>query len=85
MGSVVEIEVDGLYMDVLEASPMRTTLQELGYQQPATLMQFDNSTIDGIINKIIKQKESKGRDNKFIQLQDRVKQGELRVFWASDK
>ena len=26
MGSVVEIEVDGLYMDVLEASPMRTTL-----------------------------------------------------------
>ena len=31
MGSVVEAKVGGLYMNALELSPMRTTLEELDH------------------------------------------------------
>ena len=54
MGSVVEAEVRGLYINALKASPMRITLKELNHPQPATPMRTDNSTVDGIMNKKIK-------------------------------
>ena len=69
-------------MNALELSPMRTTLEELDYPQTPTTIQTDNSTADGIMNRIIKQKQSKAMDKRFYWLQDRVKQGEFRVFWA---
>ena len=56
MGSAAEAEVRGLYMNALELSPMRTTLEELGYLQPPTPLKIDNSTADGIMNKTIKQR-----------------------------
>ena len=37
------------------------------------------------MNKTIKQKQSKAMDKRFYWLQDRVKQGEFRVFWAPGK
>ena len=36
MGSAAEVEVGGLYMNVPELSPMRTTLEELDQPQPPT-------------------------------------------------
>ena len=52
MGSAVETEVGGLYMNALELSPrMRTTLEELDYPQLGTTLRTDNSTADGITNK----------------------------------
>ena len=36
MGSAAEAEVGGLYMNALELSPMRTTLEELDHPQPPT-------------------------------------------------
>ena len=36
MGSAVEAEVSGLYMNALELSPTRTTLEELDHPQSAT-------------------------------------------------
>ena len=66
-------------MNTLEASPTRTTLEELDHPQLATPMQTDNSTVDGIMNKINKQNQSKVMDKQFYWLQDRVEQGEFRV------
>ena len=80
IGSTAEAEVGGLYMNTQELSPMRTTLKELGHPQPPTPLKTDNSTADGIMNKIIKQRQSKAMDKIFYQLQDRVKQGEFNVF-----
>ena len=54
MGSAAEAEVGGLYMNALELSPMRTTLEELDHPQPPTPLKTDNSTADGIMNKTIK-------------------------------
>jgi hypothetical protein len=37
------------------------------------------------MNKTVKQKQSKSMDMRFYWLQDRVKQGQFRVFWAPGK
>ena len=85
MGSAAEAEVAGLYMNAQELSPMRTTLEELDHPQPPTPLKTDNSTADGIMNKTIKQRQSKAMDKRFYWLQDRVEQGEFNVFWAPGK
>ena len=85
MASAAEAEVGALYMNAQELSPMRTTLEELDHPQPPTPLGTDNSTADGIMNKTIKQKQSKAMDKRFYWVQDRVEQGEFRVFWAPGK
>ena len=59
MGSAVEAEVGGLYMNALKLSPMSTTLKELDYPQPPTPIQTDKSTADGFMNKTIKKNKVK--------------------------
>jgi hypothetical protein len=49
-------------MNAKEAVPMRITLEELDHPQPATPIRTDNSTADGIMNKTVKQKQSKSMD-----------------------
>jgi hypothetical protein len=85
MQSAAEAECGGLYMNAKEAVPMRITLEELNHPQPATPMRTDNSTANGIMNKTVKQKQSKSMDMRFYWLQDRVEQGQFRVFWAPGK
>jgi hypothetical protein len=82
MQSAAEAECCGLYMNAKEAVPMRITLEELGHPQPATPIRTDNSTADGIMNKTVKQKQSKSMDMRFYWLQDRVEQGQFIIFWA---
>ena len=65
MGSAAEAEVGGLHMNRLELSPMETTLEELNRQQPATSLKTDNSTDNGIMNRTIKQRQSKEKDKRF--------------------
>ena len=54
---------------------MRTTLEELNHPQPAIPLKIDNSIVDGIMNKTIKQRQNKAMDKRFYWLQDRVEQG----------
>lgn len=53
---------------------MRNTLEELGYQQPATPMQVDNATAVDFIHKQIMQRQSKVTGMRFYWLQDRQQQ-----------
>jgi hypothetical protein len=82
MQSAAEAECGGLYMNAKEAVPMGITLEESNHPQPATPIRADNSTADGIMNKTVKQKQSKSMDMRFYWLQDRVEQGQFRIFWA---
>jgi hypothetical protein len=75
----------GLYMDAKEAVPMRITLEELDHPQPATPIRTDSSTADGIMNKTVNQKQSQSMDMRFNWLQDRVEQGQFRIFLAPGK
>ena len=72
MESAATAEVGGLYMNALELSPVRTTLEELDHPQPPISIRTDNSTSDRIMNTTIKQKQSKAMDKRFYWLQDRV-------------
>jgi hypothetical protein len=85
MASAAEAETGGLFMNAQEAVPERITAEELGHIQPATPLETDNSTADGIMNKTVKQKQSKAMDMRFYWLQDRVEQGQFRVYWAPGK
>ena len=54
MGSATEAKIGAAYINGQEAVPIRTLLLELGHPQPATPIQFDNSTSDGFANDTIK-------------------------------
>ena len=82
VSSAAEAEIGALFVNAKEAEPIRTALEELGYPQNATPIQTDNSTAYGIVNETIKQRRSRAIDMRFYWLQDRVKQGHFRVYWA---
>ena len=54
VSSAAEAETAGLFTNMKEAAILRTTLQEMGYHQPPTPVQVDNSTACGIANDNIK-------------------------------
>ena len=80
MVSAAEAEVGSLFLNAQEAIPLIITLEELGHKQEAIPFKTDNNTVDGILNKTIKQEWSKAFDIQFHWLCDRVEQGQLRVF-----
>jgi hypothetical protein len=54
---------------------LRTTLEELGYKQPPTPMEMDNTTATGYSNGTIKQKRTKAIDMRFYWIKYQVIQG----------
>jgi hypothetical protein len=64
---------------------LRVTLEEMGYPQPATPVQTDNSTACGIANDNIKQQRSRAIDMRFYWVHDRVRQGQFNIHWKPGK
>ena len=58
MGSSVEAEIGALSHSGQESEPIQTTLNNMLHSQPATPMQKDNSTTNGIFKNIVQQKLS---------------------------
>jgi hypothetical protein len=50
MLAVAEAELGALFINAKEAMHMCCVLQEIGYPQPCTLIQTENSTAEGVIN-----------------------------------
>jgi hypothetical protein len=82
MASAAEAECGALFINTKEAVALRNTLEEMGHPQPATPVQVDNTTADGIMNGKLLQKRSKAMDMRFYWVQDRVRQKQFHVFWA---
>ena len=82
MSSAGEAEVGALYFNCKDAMMLRTALEEMGHPQPATPIQTDNSFASGFANKQIKQRRSKAIDMRFYWIQDRVDQGQFKIYWA---
>ena len=68
-------------MNVQEAVPIRTTLEEMKWPQPLTHVQVYNSNTTGISNRKIKQKMSKAFDKRFLLICDRIYQKQFNVYW----
>ena len=81
MSSAAEAELGALFLNAKDAVPIRTTLIEINWPQPPTPIQVENSTAVGIANQTIKQKMSKAVDMRFYWVIDRIKQGQLKVYW----
>eukprot|EP00957_Ditylum_brightwellii_P183977 14013909-Ditylum_brightwellii.AAC.1 len=67
MALAAEAELGVLFENAKEAVTLHSMLTELGHQQPATPVQVDNSTAQGIVNSNVRQ--------------HRVKQGQFKIYW----
>ena len=57
----------------------------MGHKQPATPIQTDNSTAEGVINNKIQPKQTKAMDMRYYWLRDRETLEQFRFFWRAGK
>jgi hypothetical protein len=81
MALATEAKVGACFHNAQDAISIRTSLEELGWPQPTTPIQVDNSCAAGIINDTVKQRRSKAIDMRFYWVRDPVNQGQFRVHW----
>ena len=74
MASAVEAEMAALFITAKKMIPLRNTIIEMGWPQPQTLIQMDNSTEVGFTNKTIVNKAKKSSDMTLWWLRDRESQ-----------
>jgi hypothetical protein len=53
----------------------------MGYPQPVTEIQCDNSAAVGVANLTVKPKRSKTIDMRYHWTRDQIRQGKLKVYW----
>jgi hypothetical protein len=82
MSSAAEAELGGLYICAKEMVPLRQSLIEMGWPQPRSPIQCDNSTAVGVTNQTIIPRKTKSMDMQFHWLRCRDSQGQFRYFWA---
>ena len=85
MSSATEAELGGLYIAARECVYIRLVLEEMGHKQPATPVQTDNSTAEGVINSKVQPKRTKAMDMRFHWLRDRETLRQFRFYWRSGK
>jgi hypothetical protein len=85
LSSASEAEIGALYKKTKKAAILRVTLEEMGYPQPASPVQTDNSTACSIANDNIKQQQSRAIDMRFYWVRDRVCQGQFNIHWKPAK
>ena len=82
MSSAAEAELAGLYICAKEMVPLRQTLAKMGWPQPKSPIQCDNSAAVGVANETIIPRKTKSMDMQFHWLRCRDSQGQFRYFWA---
>ena len=61
--------------------PMRQTLIEMGWPQPPTPIQTDNTTAEGVVNNTIVAKKLNSMDLRLHWLRCREAQKQFRFYW----
>ena len=78
MASSAEAEMAALYITAKKMIPLRHPLIEMGWPQPQTPIQTNNSIAVGLMYKIIINKATKSADMKLWGLRDRESQEQFR-------
>jgi hypothetical protein len=65
MSLAAEAELGALYLNSKEAAYLRQILAEMGYPQPRTPIQTNNSTAEGVCNHTVQLKQTKAMDTRF--------------------
>ena len=82
LSSAAEAKFGTLFHNTKEATPLRTTLEELGHPQPPTPVLVDNSTAVGLANDTVTQRRSRAINMRFYWVRDRVNQQQYHGYWA---
>ena len=82
MSSAAEAELTGLFICAKEMVPLRQSLTEMGWTQPKSPIQCDNSTAVGVANETIIPRKTTSVNMQFHWLPCRDSQGLFRYFWA---
>jgi hypothetical protein len=83
VASAGEAEFGALFTNGKQAVEIRHILAALGYPQGATWMETDNTTACKLANGTTKHRTSKAMDMRFFWMEDRVSQGQFKVYWQS--
>jgi hypothetical protein len=75
VSSAAEAELAAAFGNAKAACFLRSTLQNIGYPQPATPLFCDNECTIGLTHATVRPKHSKSMDMRFDWLRDRVSQG----------
>ena len=82
VSSAAEAELGGLFENMLDTTSLRNILTGMCYPQPASPMQTDKICADGIAHVTVKSKRSKVFDMRYHWVRNRVRQGQLNVYWC---
>ncbi len=82
VASAAEAELGALYHTAREMIPLRHTLLEMGWPQPASPLQTDNSTAAGFLHDTIVQRRTKMIWLRLHWLRCREAQSQFRFYWA---
>eukprot|EP00804_Cyclotella_cryptica_P010965 CCRYP_016693-RF/>CCRYP_016693-RF protein AED:0.44 eAED:0.48 QI:0/-1/0/1/-1/1/1/0/169 len=80
--SAAEAELAGLYICAKEMEPLRNSLVKMGWPQPNSPIQTDNTTALGVANKTIITRKMKSMDIRLWWLRCRELQGQFCYFWG---
>jgi hypothetical protein len=79
--SAGEAELAALFKCAQEMVPLRNALTEMGWPQPRSPIQVDNTTATGYVNNTIITRRIKSLDMRLNWLKDRESQDQFRIFW----
>jgi hypothetical protein len=82
MASAAEAELAALYTTAREMIPLRNALEEMGWKQPRSPIQTDNSAASGFISDTIIQRRIKMIWMRLHWLRCRAAQGQFRFYWS---
>jgi hypothetical protein len=81
MASAAEAELSAMYIAARDMVPLRNTLAEMGWPQPKSPIQTDNSTAVGFVNDTIITRRIKMICMRIHWLRCRESQGQFRFYW----
>jgi hypothetical protein len=84
MASAAEAELAALFVAAREVIPHRQTLINMGWSQPKSPIQTDNSTAAGVTNKTIVPRRAKMMDMHLRWLRCRGSQNQFRYYWDAE-
>ena len=85
VSSAVEAETKGVFENAKKVIAMRHLLTDMGHPQKQTIINTDNTTTVGFVNKNIQLKKSKSWDMNFHWLRDKELQNQIKVSWEKGK
>ena len=83
MSFATKAELGAMYINARKTVEEQIILDKMGHKQPATPVQVDNSTVEGIINKWVQPKRTKAMGMCFHRLRDCIiNQQQFQFYWC---